>query len=255
MLLSSVRRLAPSRVGGVPPRVPRRRRAPAARHLGAARRRDRVARVARRACRLAGDGNPLTVGKRFDPRGYRRCARAGDVELASTAASTSHDPVHRRLRGVVGPRDALRPSGGVAATAREPVVGGGRPLLRARPRCGPDAGDGRVLRPQHAGRAVGRDAARLVVAALRTVRADLRRGRGGVLPSATMCRGRRRTSCRRRRTAATRARTTCSTRPRSNSGCASARSPRWSRQRPPRRGWRSPTCRSIRRRARSPRCG
>ena len=79
-------------------------------------------------------GNPRTVGKRFEPRGLAT-ALAGDVELG--VGRLRRQPAILCTGGFAassGARDALHRARGVAAAAREPVVGGRRPVPRARPR-------------------------------------------------------------------------------------------------------------------------
>ena len=130
-------------------------------------------------------GNPRTTGKRFDPRGLTEvlAGRVEEIELQSDGRADgptilctggfarlvrARDALHRARRAAA----AARRTRGRRATAFGTAVERGAALT---------AGLRRVLRPQHAGRAVGRDAARLDVAALRTLRADLRRGRDRVL--------------------------------------------------------------------------
>ena len=133
-----VRRLAPSRLGRLPPRVPGRRRAAAAPRLGAARRRDRLARVARRAGGLAGDRQPAHGRQALRPARPDRDARSprGRVELERYSAID-----RRRRRRSSAPaaspprraaRRALRRPGGAAAAAGEPMVAGRRPRCTRR---------------------------------------------------------------------------------------------------------------------------
>ena len=117
-------------------RVPGRRRAAAAARLGAARRRARLAGLARRAGRRDETGNPRTVGMRFDPRGAdrgaRRACRADRARCRRQRRRRADDPLHRRLRRVARARGALRRGRGAAPAAGEPVVAGRRAARAAR---------------------------------------------------------------------------------------------------------------------------
>ena len=164
------------------------------------------------------------------------CARRADrARGRRQRRRRADDPLHGRLRRLSRARDALRAAGGAAPAAREPVVGGRRSAPRARRRCCADERDGRVLRPQHAGRALGRDPVRRSLAAVREGARGSSTRTASSSSSEAASRGRRRTSCRRPLAGAARVRTTCWTSGRSQNACASARSPSSSRPRRPRR--------------------
>jgi len=65
-------------------------------------------------------GNPLTVGKRFDPKGVVEALAGRRRAAGRRLRRRRDDPLHGRLRGFVRPRDALHPAGGVVAAAGEP---------------------------------------------------------------------------------------------------------------------------------------
>ena len=129
-------------------------------------------------------GNPLTSGARFDPRALtavlaggaevRLADPAGDVPqpllLCTGGFSASPQLVDRYIR----PAAPLRLRGNRWSTRR-------RAPDRPRPGSGALGRARRVLRPQHAGRAVGRDGARFALPALRPLRTHLRRAGRRVL--------------------------------------------------------------------------
>ena len=151
-------------LGRLPPRVPRRRRAccSGSSGSGSTRRSPGSCRSARRSSRR-GTGNPRTAGIRFDPRGARRgaarrgCGRTrsprrrrcrrtatGPRVLATGGFAASPELVARHIR----PAAPLRLRGNPWSTGGG-LERGARARRRARRR------DGRVLRPQHAGRRRG----------------------------------------------------------------------------------------------------
>ena len=111
--------------------------------------------------------NPLTTGRRYDPRALTRLlvAAAGDVELETPLPDDAEPPRPARDGRLPGsPRPRAR-----AAPAGEPMERRGRPRFRGGPRRRDDARYGRVLRPCHA-RAAGADPG----GGLRPARAALR---------------------------------------------------------------------------------
>ena len=125
---------------------------------------DRMAVRPRRAHAVAGG-----------PRRRRQARRAVDPGVGPT------DPVHRWLRRLVRARVSSHPSDRAPAAAREPLVAGRRPARGNRARRRVERRARRVLRPQHARRAVGRVGVRVALAALRPLRSHLRRDRRRVL--------------------------------------------------------------------------
>ena len=89
-------------------------------------------------------GNPLTLGRRYDPRALTDTLvrAAGDVRLRA-AVRRGAGARDRRLRSAAG-------AGARAAAAGRAVERGRRARVRARPRRGDDGGDGGVLRPRAA---------------------------------------------------------------------------------------------------------
>ena len=101
-MLLERRDLAPSRARGVPPRLPS-RRPRARRWCGAARRRARLAGVARGSVLARDTGNLLTVGRRFETHALTDTLHVRAVEvrlgepLGSMRAKSSWRPAVRRL--------------------------------------------------------------------------------------------------------------------------------------------------------------
>ena len=155
MLLSSCVVWRHCRVGGLPRRVPRRRSGAAAAHLGAARRRARLARLARRRAGVGGHREPA------HDREAVRSARADRAARARRASSrrrcpTDAEPPLVLATGGFGKRLAAERG---PAAARESVERRRRARLRDRARRAGDRRDGRVLRARDAG-AAGADRAR-----------------------------------------------------------------------------------------------
>ncbi|CAA9497816.1 MAG: hypothetical protein AVDCRST_MAG38-3042, partial [uncultured Solirubrobacteraceae bacterium] len=156
------RGLAPSSLGGLPRRVPRRRSRAAAGGVGGARRRPRLARVARRAGHRALDRQsaherpalrPRRADRRVEPCRGRRAARHA---ARRPAGGRPGDPGHRRLRR--RPRPGAPPH---HAVGRRPPAARQSVECRRRAAPGPGgrwpdrSGTGAVLRPRHAGGARG----------------------------------------------------------------------------------------------------
>ena len=187
-------------------------------------------------------GNPLTVGKRFDPRALTEtlARRAGELELESQGIGAG--PTVLCTGGFAASSELVTRYVAPAASLRlraSPWSTGDGLDARGRARRGAERRAGRVLRPQHAGCGLGRDASssprRSSTAA--SPGSSTRTGPSSSRPTTSP--GRRRTSCRRRRSGRARARTTCWTTRRSHSACATGPSPRSSRPRRRRRASRS----------------
>ena len=160
-------------------------------------------------------GNPRTVGKRFDPRGLVEALARRRRARRRRARRRAVDPLHRRVRCVAGARHAVR-RGRRRRCACGRIRGRRATVSRwARPRRSAHRRHGRVLRAQHARRAVGRDASSS------RCRSSTDGSRGSSTRTAsssspaTACRGRRRTWSPRRPGGRERGRSTSSTRRRS----------------------------------------